>query len=75
MHLESIRAQKVAVDALGLFVRFDAGETIHTESSAKYDLPRVDRLLSAGGFRIDATYYDESRRFALHLARAHAAGR
>jgi L-histidine N-alpha-methyltransferase len=75
MHLESIGAQRIAVDALGLFVRFDAGETIHTESSAKYDLPRVDRLLSAGGFRIDATYYDATRRFALHLARARAAGR
>ena len=75
MHLESIAAQKIAVDALGLLVRFDAAETIHTESSAKYDLPRVHRLLWAGGFRIDATYHDPTQRFALHLARAHAPGR
>jgi dimethylhistidine N-methyltransferase len=75
MHLESLGAQKVALDRLGLSVRFEAGETIHTESSAKYDLPRVDRLLTAAGFRLEATYHDGTRRFALHLARARAAGR
>jgi L-histidine Nalpha-methyltransferase len=69
MHLESLGAQEVSVDRLDLRVRFDAGETIHTESSAKYDLPRVERLVAAGGFRIEATYYDADRRFALHLAR------
>ena len=70
MHLESLGVQEVSVDRLDLRVRFDAGETIHTESSAKYDLPRVERLVAAGGFRIEATYYDADRRFALHLARA-----
>jgi L-histidine N-alpha-methyltransferase len=75
MHLESLGAQKVALDRLDLCVRFDAGETIHTESSAKYDQPRVDRLLTAAGFRIETTYHDAARRFALHLARSRAAGR
>jgi dimethylhistidine N-methyltransferase len=68
MHLESIGPQEVAIDRLALCVRFAAGETIHTESSAKYDVPRVERLLAAGSFRLDATYYDADRRFALHLA-------
>jgi L-histidine N-alpha-methyltransferase len=70
MHLESVGACEVAVDALRLRVRFEAGETIHTESSAKYDQPRVERLLGAGGFALDATYHDGERRFALQLARA-----
>jgi dimethylhistidine N-methyltransferase len=68
MHLESVDAQAVSIDRLGLRARFDAGETIHTESCSKYDLPRVERLLAAGGFRLEATYHDRERRFALHLA-------
>jgi dimethylhistidine N-methyltransferase len=68
MHLASTRAQEVAVDALGLRVRFEAGETIHTESCAKYDLPRVERLLAAGGFGLVTTYTDDALGFAVHLA-------
>jgi dimethylhistidine N-methyltransferase len=68
MHLESTRAHEVAIDALGLRVRFEAGETIHTESCAKYDLPRVERLLGAGGFARDTTYTDPELGFAVHLA-------
>jgi dimethylhistidine N-methyltransferase len=68
MHLESTRAQEVAVDALGLRVRFEVGETIHTESCAKYDLPRVGRILASGGFALEATYADHERGFAVHLA-------
>ncbi len=69
MHLESTVAQEVSVDRLSLRLRFDAGETIHTESSAKYDLPRIERLLAAGHFRLQQTYYDAAHRLALHLAR------
>jgi dimethylhistidine N-methyltransferase len=66
MHLESALAQEIAVDALRLRVRFGRGETIHTESSCKYDLPRVERLLSAAGFSREASYSDGA--FAVHLA-------
>jgi dimethylhistidine N-methyltransferase len=69
MHLESLVAQEVAIDRLDLRVRFRAGETIHTESSAKYDAARVERIVKTGGFDIEATYHDADRRFALHLAR------
>jgi len=65
MHLESTRAHEVAIDALGLRLRFETGETIHTESCAKYDQPRVDRLLAAGGFARAATYSELG--FAVHL--------
>lgn len=70
MHLESLEDQEVIVDALGLRVHFAAGETIHTESSIKYDLPRVDRLLSSAGFERKVTYHDRAGRFGLHLALA-----
>jgi L-histidine N-alpha-methyltransferase len=70
MHLESTVLQEVAIDQLSLRARFEAGETIHTESSIKYDLPRVDSLLQAGGFQRDTTFYDADRRFAVHLATA-----
>ena len=72
MHLESTTLQEVAVDDLEISVRFAPGETIHTESSTKYDLPHVERLLAAGGFRLQTTYHDDERRFAVHLANADA---
>jgi YD repeat-containing protein len=70
MHLESTHSQDVVIDSLELRVHFDAGETIHTESSVKYDLPRVVTVLARGGFALETTYFDEGRMFALHLARA-----
>jgi L-histidine N-alpha-methyltransferase len=68
MHLESTRTQSVSIDALGMSVAFEKGETIHTESSVKYDVPRVRRLLEAAGFTLEETFYDAERRFAVHLA-------
>jgi L-histidine N-alpha-methyltransferase len=70
MHLESTVMQEVAIDLLDLCPRFEAGETIHTESSIKYDMPRVRALLDAAGFRVETTFHDAERRFAVHLARA-----
>lgn len=70
MHLESLVPQEVRIDALGVNVRFDAGETIHTESSVKYTPAQVERLFADGGFRPVATFHDRDRLFAVHLARA-----
>jgi L-histidine Nalpha-methyltransferase len=69
MHLESIERQRVRIEALDLTVEFERGETIHTESSVKYDLAHVERLLTASGFVLDKTLYDNDRLFAVHLAR------
>jgi L-histidine N-alpha-methyltransferase len=69
MHLRSSVAHAVPIDALGLTVRFDAGETIHTESSIKYTVPRAERILRSAGFLLEQTFYDSERRFAVHLAR------
>jgi dimethylhistidine N-methyltransferase len=70
MHLESTAHQEVNIEGLALRVRFARGETIHTESSVKYDLPRVERLLARGGFAHERTLFDRARTFAVHLARA-----
>jgi dimethylhistidine N-methyltransferase len=70
MHLESLVDHEVVVEGLALRVRFPRGETIHTESSVKYDLGRVERLLAKGGFALEKTLYDRDRTFAVHLARA-----
>ncbi|HEY8925813.1 MAG TPA: L-histidine N(alpha)-methyltransferase [Polyangia bacterium] len=70
MHLESTGDQSVPIDALGIVARFRRGETIHTESSIKYDLPHVARLLESSGFAPPTVYLDPQGRFAVHLARA-----
>ena len=70
MHLESVGAQAVTVRDLGITVGFADGETIHTESSVKYDLPRVDALFTAAGLTRVRTVTDPEERFAVHLARS-----
>jgi dimethylhistidine N-methyltransferase len=68
MHLVTDEAQTVTVPGLGR-VAFAAGDSIHTESSHKYDTRHVDRLLVASGFRRRATFTDPDGLFDLHLAR------
>ena len=74
MHLESTVAQTVAVDALDAQFRFDVRETIHTESSTKYSLSRVERILAEGGFEREATYQDREFAFAVSIAVARNTG-
>jgi dimethylhistidine N-methyltransferase len=61
MHLESLDAQTVRV--AGERIRFERGETIWTESSYKYDGPRLDALAAAAGFRVAKRWTDSGRRF------------
>jgi dimethylhistidine N-methyltransferase len=61
MHLVSLDDQVVQV--AGTPIRFARGETIWTESSYKYDEPRLDALVSAAGFRISRLWTDEDDRF------------
>jgi len=61
MHLESVADQTVHV--AGEAIRFDRGETIWTESSYKYDGPRLDALAAAAGFRVARRWTDAGRRF------------
>jgi L-histidine N-alpha-methyltransferase len=68
MHLQSLGRQIVTLPAIALEVTFEPGETIHTESSVKYDLAHVGRVLTGAGFRLEESYFDADRRFAVHLA-------
>ncbi len=69
MHLESIQAQTVDLKLIQLAVKFKAGERIHTENSYKYTMPIVNEMLSASGFSLEKTWFDQKQWFALHLAR------
>ena len=61
MHLVSRAAQDVRV--AGETIHFDAGESIWTESSYKYDPERLDRLVAEGGFRAERLWTDAGERF------------
>lgn len=64
MHIVSRIVQRVRIDALDLDVDFDAGETIHTENSYKFDDVRLDALARASGLTIARRWTDARRFFA-----------
>jgi L-histidine N-alpha-methyltransferase len=68
MHLQSTRAQEVAIDDLDLRVLFRAGETIHTEISRKFDAAEIRAHLQTHGFRPRGTWTDERGWFLVLLA-------
>jgi L-histidine N-alpha-methyltransferase len=61
MHLESLETQMVHV--AGERVAFEAGESIWTESSYKYDRETLDTLVTSAGFRIRRLWTDAAERF------------
>jgi L-histidine N-alpha-methyltransferase len=67
MHLESRHVQTVAIAELGLEVPFVAGETIHTESSYKFDRELIAALAADTGFAVRQTWTDSAARFASNL--------
>jgi len=67
MHLESRRAQTVAIRDLEIEISFAAGETIHTENSYKFDLEQVAALAAQTGFELRRTWTDSGRQFASNL--------
>jgi L-histidine Nalpha-methyltransferase len=70
MHLESLVAQKVALRALDMEVRFGRGETIHTENSYKFTDQRVAALLTRAGFKLRQQWSDPEKWFTVYLAAA-----
>ena len=64
MHLVARFAQRVTI--AGRAFDFAAGETIHTESSYKYTVPRFRRIAEAAGWRADRLWTDPDRLFSLH---------
>jgi dimethylhistidine N-methyltransferase len=67
VYIESLRAQEVSIRKLGIDIRFDGGERIHTESSYKYDLEGLSKLASSTGFTRTRTWLDEAERFSSNL--------
>ena len=67
MYLVSTRAQRVAIDRLGLEVAFAEGEAIHTENSYKYSVAEIAALAGAAGLRLERQWFDPERRFSLNL--------
>lgn len=63
MHLVCQRALTVTV--AGQAFRFAAGESIHTETSRKYDLATLAPMLALAGWRLDRSWTDEAQRFAV----------
>lgn len=68
-YLESVLAQTVRIGALGMDVRLEAGERIHTEYSYKYTLGSIDQILVQSGFRRERTWMDPQGWFAEILFR------
>jgi dimethylhistidine N-methyltransferase len=64
MHLVSRREQVVRIEALDLDVAFDEGETIHTESSHKYDERTLREMAHGSGFAIERMWTDQPSWFA-----------
>jgi L-histidine N-alpha-methyltransferase len=68
MSLRSRLAQTVRISDLGLEVRFDAGEDLVTEISAKFTRRRVSDELRRAGFRLEHWWTDPAGDFALSLS-------
>lgn len=68
MHLESRRAQTVAV--AGQTFAFAAGETIHTENSYKYTRAEFHALAAGAAFRPVETWTDAADLFSVHYLAA-----
>jgi L-histidine N-alpha-methyltransferase len=69
MRLRAREAQEVHLPAIGLTVRFAAGEELRTEISAKFTRERVAGELAAAGLALAGWHTDSSESFALSLAR------
>ncbi len=65
MHLESLAPQVVHV--AGRAFAFRAGETIHTESSYKWEARAFDALAAIAGWRHERTFTDERAWYAVKV--------
>ena len=68
MHLVAKRDATFTVD--GERFALKAGESIHTESSHKYDTASATRLLRSAGWQIEREWTDPEGLFSLYLAAA-----
>src|SRR6202011_3368433 len=64
MHLISRRTQTVRM--LGTTFAFRSGESIHTENSYKYSIPRFAALARESGWAVRESWTDAKRMFSVH---------
>ena len=67
--IESLRRQRVAIEALGLEIELARGERIHAEDSFKYSPAEIDALAAAAGMTVAARWLDPGQRFCVSLWR------
>jgi dimethylhistidine N-methyltransferase len=67
MHLESLGAQRVHIDALEIDVELEDGERIHTESSYKYSGEEISELARAAELELESQWLDSRSQFSLNL--------
>jgi L-histidine N-alpha-methyltransferase len=71
MHLESLCPQTVTLPgSKPVTMRFEKGETIHTENSHKFTAATIATLLAESGFTATRTWHDPNDLFAVTLATA-----
>ncbi len=68
MRLRAQSAQVVAIESLGIEVRFADGEELRTEISAKFRREGVESELAAAGLQVAAWWTDPAGAFALSLS-------
>ena len=73
MHLVSSRAQSIHIDGVEFNVR--EGESIHTESSYKYTLPRFAALATRASLTVAQTWTDPRALFSVIYLEAHPRAR
>ena len=64
MHLESAKAQTVTIGSRP--IRFDQGETIHTENSYKYSVREFQELAAGAGMAPVECWMDAEQLFSVH---------
>jgi L-histidine N-alpha-methyltransferase len=67
MRLRAVRPMTVQLPAVGLTVRFDAGEELRTEISAKFRQEGLSAELVTAGFAARGWWTDEAGRFSVSL--------
>jgi dimethylhistidine N-methyltransferase len=63
MHLVSLQAQTVVID--GQRFEFEAGETIHTETSRKYRVKTLSAIVESAGWYIEEMWTDPRQSFGV----------
>jgi L-histidine N-alpha-methyltransferase len=69
MYLDSLRAQRVRIEAIDLEVALAAGEPIHTENAYKYSLAEILLLTQSAGLELERQWLDAENLFSVNLLR------